>query len=228
MKSAIPFLLFVFIGLGSIHPAKSQTVQTINGLQQQYLGTFRINPKSDGVMGTPFLFDIPPLGTIGLSGGKDYSEIPFNILLEKNEVYIQTGGEDSEPLLVRNWEWIEIPGEEKRSFKMEYLQGKPQLVEMLYEKDREKYIASHKKTLIRPSGQRDGYSGPQYDTFRHDIKYFKLEGMNTMEIKTNSAGLKEWAGNRNAELKEFMKEKKLNPDNPSDMKKIITFLVNLP
>lgn len=214
-----------FIGLGCIHSAKSQTNPSLNNQNQQYLGTFRINPKSDGLKGTPFLFDTPPLGKIALDGGKDYSEIPFNILLEKNEVYIQTGGEDSEPLLLRNWKWIEIPGEEVRSFRIEYLQGKPQVVEILFEKEGEKYIASHKKTLVRPSSQRDGYSGPQYDTFRHDIKYFVLKGMQTTEIKTNSAGLKEWAGNRSEELKEFMKEKKLNPDNPLDMKKIITFLV---
>jgi len=225
MKSLIPFLFVFILGLGCIHSAKSQTNPSLNNQNQQYLGTFRINPKSDGLKGTPFLFDTPPLGKIALDGGKDYSEIPFNILLEKNEVYIQTGGEDSEPLLLRNWKWIEIPGEEVRSFRIEYLQGKPQVVEILFEKEGEKYIASHKKTLVRPSSQRDGYSGPQYDTFRHDIKYFVLKGMQTTEIKTNSAGLKEWAGNRSEELKEFMKEKKLNPDNPLDMKKIITFLV---
>ncbi|WP_232826756.1 hypothetical protein [Cognataquiflexum aquatile] len=225
MKSLIPFLFVFILGLGCIYSAKSQTNPSLNNQNQQYLGTFRINPKSDGLKGTPFLFDTPPLGKIALDGGKDYSEIPFNILLEKNEVYIQTGGEDSEPLLLRNWKWIEIPGEEVRSFRIEYLQGKPQVVEILFEKEGEKYIASHKKTLVRPSSQRDGYSGPQYDTFRHDIKYFVLKGMQTTEIKTNSAGLKEWAGNRSEELKEFMKEKKLNPDNPLDMKKIITFLV---
>ena len=215
-----------FLVLASIHSSKSQTNPSLNSQYQQYLGTFRINPKSDGLKGTPFLFDVPPLGKIGLEGGKDYSEIPFNILLDKNEVYIQTGGEDSEPLLLRNWEWIEVPGEEVRRFKMEYLQGKPQLVEILFEKDGEKYIASHKKTLIRPSGQRDGYSGPQYDTFRHDIKYFKIKGMQSTEIKTNSAGLKEWAGGRNDEMKEFIKENKLDPNDPLGMKKIITFLIN--
>lgn len=225
MKSLVPFFFMFFLGLGCFHSAKSQTSPSLNSQNQQYFGTFRINPKSDGLKGTPFLFDTPPLGKIALDGGKDYSEIPFNILLEKNEVYIQTGGEDSEPLLLRNWKWIEIPGEEVRSFRTEYLQGKPQVVEILFEKEGEKYIASHKKTLVRPSSQRDGYSGPQYDTFRHDIKYFVMKGMQTTEIKTNSAGLKEWAGNRSEELKEFMKEKKLNPDNILDMKKIITFLV---
>ncbi|MCL6259796.1 hypothetical protein M3O96_11900 [Aquiflexum sp. TKW24L] len=226
MKRFTTFLFILILGLGYIPFAKSQTNTSLNSQNQQYLGTFRINPKSDGLKGTPFLFDVPPLGKIGLDGGKDYSEIPFNILLEKNEVYIQTGGEDSEPLLLRNWKWIEIPGEEVRNFRIEYLQGKPQVVEILFEKEGEKYIASHKKTLIRPSSQRDGYSGPQYDTFRHDIKYFILKGMQTTEIKTNSAGLKEWAGNRNDELKEFLKENKLNPSDPVDIKKIITFLVN--
>lgn len=226
MKILTTFLIIFGFGFCISHTAKSQAVQSIKSPEQQYLGTFRINPKSDGLKGTPFLFDVPPLGKIGLSGGKDYNDIPFNILLDKNEVYIQTGGDESEPLLLRNWEWIEIPGEEIRVFKTEYLQGKPQVVEILYEKDGKKYLASHKKTLVRPSSQRDGYSGPQYDTFRHDIKYFEIKGMQTTEIKTNSAGIKEWAGKRNDDLKEFIKENKLNPDDPLDMKKIIIFLVN--
>lgn len=226
MKSLSLILIVFGFGMGISNSVQSQTVQSLKGPEPKYLGTFRINPKSDGLVGTPFLFDIPPLGKIGLKDGKDYNEIPFNILLEKNEVYIQTGGEDSEPLLLRNWEWIEVSGEEKRIFKLEYLQGKPQVVEILYEKEGEKYIASHKKTLIRPSGQRDGYSGPQYDTFRHDIKYYKLKGMQSVEIKTNSTGLKEWAGNRSDGLKEFIKENKLDPNDPVDMKKMITFLEN--
>lgn len=226
MKKRFLTLILVIVSLSCSQHVRSQAIQSLNKQYQDYLGTFRVNPKSDGLKGTPFLFDVPPLGKIGLEGGKDYSEIPFNILLEKNEVYIQTGGEDSEPLLLRNWEWIEIPGDEKRSFKIEYIQSKPQVVELLYEKEGEKYIASHKKTLVRPSGQRDGYSGPQYDEFRHDIKYFKIKGMQSTEIKTNSSGLKEWAGNKNDELKEFIKENKLDPNEPSDMKKIISFIVN--
>ncbi|MCR9015877.1 hypothetical protein [Aquiflexum gelatinilyticum] len=226
MKKRFLTLILVIVSLSGSQHVRSQAIQSLNKQYQDYLGTFRVNPKSDGLKGTPFLFDTPPLGKIALDGGKDYSEIPFNILLEKNEVYIQTGGEDSEPLLLRNWKWIEIPGEEVRSFRIEYLQGKPQVVEILFEKEGEKYIASHKKTLIRPSGQRDGYSGPQYDEFRHNIKYFKIKGMQSAEIKTNSSGLKEWAGNKNDELKEFIKENKLDPNQPLDMKKIISFIVN--
>jgi hypothetical protein len=216
--------LFLFL-FSFYHLAESQTVPSLNKQYQDYLGTFRINPKSDGLKGTPFLFDVPPLGKINLEDGKEYAEIPFNILLEKNEVYIQTGGEDSAPLLLRKWELIEIPGNEPRIFKIDYLQGKPQIIEFLYENDNEKYIATHAKTLIRPSGQRDGYSGPQYDTFRHDIKYFKIKGMQAVEIKTNSAGLKEWAGERNEELKKFIKENKLDLNDPSAMKKAISFLI---
>ena len=173
--------------------------------------------------GTPFLFEEPPLGNIALSNGKIYEEIPFNILLETSKVYIQTGGDDSQPLELRNWDWIKV-GEEERLFRMEYVSGKPRIAEILYENDKEKYIALHTKNLIKSTGTRDGYSGPQYDTYRAGINFLHIIGMQSNEIKTNSTGLKELAGDRYNDLKDFMKSKKIKSENPADMRKILIFL----
>lgn len=202
----------------------AQSNANIRPAESQYLGTFRINAKSDGLKGTPFLFDNPPNGRVKLAGGKEYESIPFNILLEKNEVYIQTDGEDSDPLLIRNWETIVIPDDGNRLFRTEYLNAKPQVLEILFEKDGEKFVAQHAKTLIRPSQQRDGYTGPQYDTFRHDIKYFRIKGMQAAEFKTNSAGLKELAGNKYENLREYIKNEKLKPDDPKDLSRILSYI----
>ncbi len=204
--------------------AKSQAIQTIKSPENNYLGTFRLNPKSDGLKGTPFLFEEPPLGNISLSNGKLYEDIPFNILLEASKVYIQTGGDDSQPLELKNWDWIKVGEEEERLFRMEYISGKPQIVEILYENENGKYIALHTKSLVKATGTRDGYSGPQYDTYKAGIDFLHIIGMQLTEIKTNSSGLKDLAGDKYDDLKEFMKSKKIKPENPVDMRKILTFL----
>lgn len=210
--------------LGPLAYLWAQSNANVQPAESKYLGTFRINAKSDGVKGTPFLFDNPPNGKIKLSGGKEYESIPFNILLEKNEVYIQTDGVDSDPLPVRNWETIVIPEDGNRLFRTEYLNGKPQVLEILFEKDGEKFVAQHAKTLIRPTQQRDGYTGPQYDTFRHDIKYFRIKGMQTVEIKVNTAGLKELAGSKYEDVRDYIKNEKLKPEDPKDMSKILSYI----
>lgn len=222
MKSTILFLIFtLFLSLTDLF---AQSNANIRPAESKYLGTFRIDAKSDGVKGTPFLFENPPNGRIKLAGGKEYESIPFNILLEKNEVYIQTEGVDSDPLPVRNWETIVIPEDGNRLFRTEYLNGKPQVLEILFEKDGEKFVAQHAKTLIRPTQQRDGYTGPQYDTFRHDIKYFRIKGMQTEEFKVNAAGLKELAGNKYDDLRNYIKDEKLKPEDPKDMSKILSYI----
>jgi len=224
MKKSFKTVLLISIGMMMAFSAKSQVVQTIKSSESEFMGTFRLNPKSDGLKGTPFLFEEPPLGNISLSNGKIYEEIPFNILLETSKVYIQTGGEDSQPLELKNWNWIKVGEEEERLFRMEYVSGKPQIVEILYENENEKYIALHTKSLIEATGKRDGYSGPQYDTYRAGIDFLHVIGMQSSEIKINSTGLKDLAGDKYDDLKDFMKSKKIKPENPTDMRKILIFL----
>ncbi|SMD45595.1 hypothetical protein SAMN00777080_4252 [Aquiflexum balticum DSM 16537] len=224
MKKSFKTVLLISMGMMMAFSTKSQVIQTVKSPENIHSGIFRLNPKSDGLKGTPFLFEEPPLGNISLSNGKHYEEIPFNILLETSKVYIQTGGDDSQPLELRNWDWIKVGMEEERLFRMEYISGKPQIAEILYEKEKEKYIAIHTKTLVQATGSRDGYSGPQYDTYKAGIDFLLINGMQSSEIKTNSAGLKDLAGDKYDDLKVFIKSKKIKPENPTDMRKILIFL----
>lgn len=187
-------------------------------------GSFRLNAKSDGLKGTPFLFDENQLGNISLPGGKLYVEIPFNIQLEKNEVYIQLGVDDNPPMLIKKWDWIETVEENLRTFKMETIAGVPKIVELIYEKEKVKIVAVHIKSLLKNEVVRDGYSGPQYDIYRHSIAFYKLTNIQSEELKLNNAGLKSIAGDRIEELKGYIKKKKLKPEIPHDLREIFLFL----
>jgi len=187
-------------------------------------GSFRLNAKSDGLKGSPFLFEANQLGKISLPGGKVYEDIPFNILLEKNEVYIQMGGEDNSPMVVKKWNLIETLDENPRTFKMETIAGQNKVVELIYEKDKVKIVGMHSKPLFKNEIVRDGYTGPQYDTYRHNIQFYKLEASWSEELKLNNAGLKSIAGIHFEELKEYIKKKKLRPEEPQDLRLIFIFL----
>lgn len=224
MPSKIHKMLLCFaIVFGSFYWSMAQDLQNQNKIYS-LPGSFRLNAKSDGVKGTPFLFEVTRLGKISLPGGKVYEEIPFNILLEKNEVYIQMGGEDNPPMVVKKWDWIETLEDNPRTFKTETVGGQARVVELIYEKDKVKIIAIHSKTLVKNEIVRDGYSGPQYDTYRHNVQFYKMEAVRSEELKLNNAGLKSIAGNRFEELKEFIKLEKLKPEEPQDLRRIFIFL----
>ncbi|EKB48856.1 hypothetical protein [Cecembia lonarensis] len=229
MIKGLGVLITVFLSVSTAWSQAVTTMQRTNvpgnaNSDLDYGRAFRFNVKSDGVKGTPFLFEEPKSATIALSGGKVYDDIPFNIYPENEEVFIQTGGDDSDPLILKNWEWLKTIEEQPQLFRLEYLEGKQRIVEVLYEKDRDKYVALHSKHLVKPTTLKDGYTGPQYDVFKTNIRYFKINGLKSTEIKTNNSGIKELAQGQFSQVRAFMKAEKLKPEQTADMKRILEFL----
>ncbi|MFD2200673.1 hypothetical protein [Shivajiella indica] len=214
-------LLFGVLVSGSLY---GQSITTVKANDIDYGRAFRFNVKSDGVRGTPFLYDEPKSAKISLDGGKVYEDIPFNILPEKEEIYIQTGGEESDPLVLKNWIWLETLEDSPKLFRMEYLEGKQRIVEILYEKGSEKYVALHTKYLVKPTNLKDGYTGPQYDTYKPDVRFYKINGLQSQEFKGNTSGLKELSSDRYNELRDYIKNEKLKTETADDMKKVLVFL----
>jgi hypothetical protein len=217
-------VVIFFIGLMLSESLIAQSISTVRSNDLDYGRAFRFNVKSDGVKGTPFLYDEPKSAKISLDGGKVYDNIPFNILPEKEEIYIQTGGKESDPLVLKNWIWLETLEEAPKLFRTEYIEGKQRIVEILFEKDQDKYVAVHSKYLVKPSNLKDGYTGPQYDTYKPETKFFKINGLQSVEFKGNASGLKDLSDNRYNELRDFIKSGKLKPENSEDMKKVLVFL----
>jgi hypothetical protein len=217
-------LIVIALKLSVIGYVKAQSVTSLQQQEVDYGRAFRFNVKSDGIKGTPFLYDEPIAANISLKGGKVYENIPFNFLPEKDEIYIQTGGPESDPLVLKNWEWLQTLEQHPKLFKLEYLDGKERIVEILFEKDREKYVAIHLKYLVKPTNLKDGYTGPQYDTYRPDVRFYKINGLSSAEFKGNTSGLKELAKDQYNALREYVKVEKLKPERSEDMKKVLSFL----
>ncbi|UJP64119.1 hypothetical protein [Mongoliitalea daihaiensis] len=217
-------LLMAFIGVVGVH--STTLAQTpVQEYTYDVSRSFRLNPISVGIKGTPFLFERAALGTIVLSKGKVYEDIPFNINLDKGELFIQTEGVDSDPFLVRNWERVETVDSSPRIFTKERIGLKQEITEELWKDEGRKIVAVHRKTFIQPYVQRDGYSGPQYDEFRYDISYFQLEGMQSKEIKTTKSGLKTFAGSKDKAVQDLIKQERLKVEQPADFKRIVTFIL---
>ncbi len=187
-------------------------------------GSFRINSNSDGLKGTPYMFEVPQKGKISVAGGKIYEDIPFNILLEKNEVFIHMSGAENPPLAVKNWEWITTSEGNPRTFRKEIIEAQPKIVEILYESQSEKIVAVHRKVLVKPQRQKDGYSGSQYDTYQPTTKFLRLKGLQVEEVKFNTAGLKEISGDNFNNLKQYMKDENLDSKKPQDLRLILEFI----
>ncbi|MGY6523312.1 MAG: hypothetical protein ACXIUD_16400 [Mongoliitalea sp.] len=183
--------------------------------------SFRLNAISVGIKGTPLLFEKAQLGTIVLTNGKTYDNIPFNINLDRGDLFIQTDGVDSDPFSVNNWVIVETGQEQKRLFSRERIGTKQEITELLWKGENQKIVAVHRKTFIQPYVQRDGYSGPQYDEFRYDINYFHMKGLTATEIKTSKQALKAFAGPKEKEVQELIKKEKLKLEKPEDFKKVV-------
>ncbi|EOZ93574.1 hypothetical protein A33Q_3520 [Indibacter alkaliphilus LW1] len=220
MKWAGVIMLMIVFNIG----VYAQSISTLRQNDVDMGRAFRFNPKSDGVKGTPFMYEEAPKAKIALKSGKVYDEIPVNIFLEKDEVYIQTGSEEDEPLLLKNWDWLETFEENPKLFRMEFLEGKERIVEILHEEGRDKYVALHKKNLVKPTNLKDGYTGPQYEVYRPDTRFYKINGLSSEEFKGNNKGLKELAGSKYGELRSYVKSNKINTDSAIGMKKVLTFL----
>lgn len=218
---SIFFTSLLFCGLATQLPAQTP----VQEYSHDPARSFRLNPLSVGVKGTPFLFEQAQLGNIVVSNGKTYQGIPFNIKLDKGELFIQTEGVDSEPFMVKNWERVEITDSKPRIFTRETVGAKTEIVETLWKSDGLRIIAVHRKTFVQPYVQRDGYSGPQYDEFRYDISYFQVEGMKFTEIKTTKAGLKAFAGPKEKAVEDLIKREKLKLEHPGDFLKIISLVM---
>lgn len=216
--------LLLMIMLSVIGFVRAQSVTSLKQQEVDYGRAFRFNVKSDGVIGTPFMYDEPIAANISLKSGKVYENIPFNFLPEKDEIYIQTGGPESDPLVLKNWEWLQTLEQQPKMFRLEYLEGKERIVEILFENDQEKYVALHFKYLVKPTNLKDGYTGPQYDTYRPDVRFFKLNGLLSQEFKGNTSGLKELAKDQYNALRQYVKVEKLKPERSEDMKKVLLFL----
>lgn len=222
MKKGIVLLCMSWLMLDVVNAQSVTTIQRQDDID--YNRAFRFNVKSDGLKGTPFLYDEPMAGKIALNGGKVYEDIPFNILPEKEEIYIQTGGADSDPLVLKNWEWLRTLEEDPKLFRIEYLNGKPRIVEILYETDNEKFVAVHSKYIVKPTTLKDGYTGPQYDTYKTNTRFYRIKGMSSEEFKGNTSSIKALSGSKYSEVKSFIKDNKIKTDYSEGMKQVLEFI----
>lgn len=172
-----------------------------------------INAKTVGIKGTPFLFDNAIYGDILLPNGTTHLKIPFNFEMVKEELVIKMADDDN-PFPVRKWISVETKDENPRRFVMENIEAKPRIVEYLGEWEGFKIVALHSKKLYKPTHLPDSYSSPQYDTYQHYVRFFKVKGLQYEELKLNQF-VKGLGGK---EVADFIKSNKLKVDDPVDLK----------
>ncbi|AFL85239.1 hypothetical protein Belba_2695 [Belliella baltica DSM 15883] len=179
-----------------------------------------INARTVGVKGTPFLFDDAVFGDILLPNGTTHLKIPFNFEMVKEELVIKMSDDDNPPFPVKKWISVETKDENPRKFILENIEAKKRIVEYIGEWEGFKIVALHSKKLYKPTNLPDSYSSPQFDTYQHYIKFFKIKGLQFEELKVNQF-VKDLGGK---EIKEFIKSNKLKVDDPVDLKMLLQSL----
>lgn len=209
-------LLFGHSGFSQVVGTGGQAILEGADNTGMYVG---LQPKSDGVKGTPFIFEDLIKGKLLLKNGKVYEDIAFNIHPEKSEIFVEI----SKKMIVPETSSVDrvIAKDGERIFAPVKLAKKLEIGEILYEgEDNERFMVLHGKRLQKADIGGGYNSGPQFDEFLSTKKFVWVKGTESLEISSNNKGLKILNEKKLKELKSFVKTNNLDLYEPEDMAKV--------
>jgi hypothetical protein len=216
-------LFIVILCLLSL-PGFSQN--TIEKAESEYLMVTQYGKagKVGEIRGTPFVFDKLVKADVLMDQGKVYQGVLINIYPQKAQVFI--GDDADNPMKGKTVvldtykiQQVILEGSE-RVFKPVKVEGRKQIVEILYEDEGEIFLALHEKRFQKRQEERS-YSNTkdQMDSYRPVIRYFWLKDKQEKEIKKGKTGLKTLSNDWKS-LNKIAKAEKLDFNKPADMKKV--------
>lgn len=221
MKFFITILVAIlsFTVFAQSDPHNIHLFQNIGDSRNLYYG---LQPKSSGILGSPFIFDDMLKGDIVMKNGKHVQGIYINIFPEKAEIFIKGEEDEDAKVVVLDNKLINqvIYPDTERTFSPMKVGGVNKIAEIIINNEREKLIALHEKKFIKAQVGGAYNPGPKYDSYEHIIRYFIISGESQKEIVKGKSGLKTLDADSWKTLMQFVKDNKLDMENTRDMKAI--------
>lgn len=222
-------LLFIILS----HYTYSQTAigsngnsQTLIDLKDNYATYIGLQPKSEGVIGSPFLFDELKNARISMITGKVHDNVLVNILSERDELYVQIKPNN---IVVPEISYIEsiLIKDDSTVFQPFQLNNRRVYVQHLLEINGKDYIAYKEKKFVKATVGGAYNTGSKFDEYKEVISYFYIQDEEILEIKKNNSGLKLLAGENWEEARKFVKEKNIDFTDTDEIVQLILFIENL-
>ena len=199
-----------------------QTLMDLRDNQGTYVG---LQPKSEGVIGTPFLFEDMVKADIYLKNGKQHEDVMLNIYPEKSEFFVQLPNKHVVSPELNTIEKV-ILKDGNKVYKPMQVNGKLEVVQVLFEDEEEKFIA-HKYKKFQKATVGGAYNTTSnFDTYKDVVYYYRVKDGTLEEIKQNNSGLKTLAGNDWKKARSFVKDNNINWAEPSNALQLYLFTKN--
>lgn len=199
-----------------------QTFMDMKDNQGTYVG---LQPKSEGVKGTPFLFEDMVKAHIFLKNGKDHENIMINFYPEKAEVFVQLPNKNVVSPELNTIEKI-VLNINNDVYKPRNINGRDEIVQVLAENGEEEFIVHRYKKFQKATVGGAYNTTSNFDEYKDVIYYYVYRNGALEEIKQNNSGLKSLAGDNWKEARAFVKDKNLDWFKPSDALQIYLFSKN--
>lgn len=222
-------ILFVSLSFSSFSQTaigNSDGGQTFIDLKDNFATYIGLQPKSDGVKGTPFLFEDLKKAKIVMITGKIHDNVLANILPGQSQLYVQISPKN---IVVPEISYIEsiLFVDDSSLFKPLELNNRLMYIQSILETNKKEYFASIEKKLVKANVGGAYNSGPKYDEYKEVISYYLLENSELTEIKKNNSGIKLLAGDKWKEARDFVKEEAIDFNKTSDMIKLLLYIEEL-
>lgn len=196
--------------------------QTLIDLRDNFATYIGLQPKSDGLIGTPFLFDDLRNAQIKMITDKVHQNVKANIMLEKGELYVEIKPKN---IVVPDISFIEfiLFLEDSTVFIPFEINNKKTYVQKLLDREDDLYIVFFEKKLIKANVGGAYNTGSKFDEYKEVISYFHWKNGIINEIKKNNSGLKYLGGDNWKEVRDFVKRENIDFNETTDMLKVIQF-----
>lgn len=220
------FVTFSFSVFSQTAVGNSDGGQTFIDLKDNFATYIGLQPKSEGVVGTPFLFDDLRKAKVVMITGKVHDNVLANILPSRSELYVQISPNN---IVVPEISYIEsiLFLEDSLLFKPIESNKKAVFFQSILELNNKMYLAETEKKFVKANVGGAYNSGSKFDQYNEIITYYVLEDGNMMEIKKNNSGIKFLSGDNWKEARDFVKEQNIDYNNVSDMRKLFVFIESL-
>ncbi|QYH39566.1 hypothetical protein GYM62_12540 [Algoriphagus sp. NBT04N3] len=183
-----------------------------------------VNPKSEGIIGSPFLFEEMKNATVVMQTGKIHENILANIYFEKSELLVQL-----RPNYTVVPELSEIESitflDNNMVFKPAFLDGKWEYAYQLIQLPQKQVLATFEKRFQKADVGGAYNYGSKFDQFKEILSYFIVQDGEIKKVKKSKSGLKHLESSFWKEVESYLKENELDLNNPAEMKKVFEILL---
>jgi hypothetical protein len=196
--------------------------QTLIDLRDNFATYIGLQPKSEGLIGTPFLFNDLREAQIKMITDKKYQNVRANILAEKGELYVEIKPNN---IVVPDISYIESITfiEDSTVFIPFQINNKKSYAQKLLDSEGDLYVVFFEKKLVKANVGGAYNTGSKFDEYKEVITYFHFNDDIVTEIKKNNNGLKYLGGGDWKDVRDYVKNENIDFNIPSDMLKVIQF-----